>query len=262
MTHWRLDALTFSLFLLTAGDAMSQPAAGGPKEEVVRRDTIPPLLSLYLPIPLGVPGVDDPATGVFVPKDYRVGDTVDLVLFLRGYDIKRPKTATSVAEYWNSPEHSILKSFRFRQEVNQSGKNVILVVPALGPFAEAGKLRHAGGVREFLDRILDGLWRSGPMGGRRHQQAARQPRRVARRPCRCLRDLAGRQNARAHPHSGRPYHEPGFRRPGAQDAVRDGREDAVSVPGERVGLRHVSASEAVSEHEAMNVPRARGASQG
>jgi hypothetical protein len=126
-----------------------------------------------LPIPLGVTGLDDAATGIFVPKDYRVGDTVDLVLFLRGYDIKRPKAATSVAEYWNSPQHPILKSFQFREEVNRSSKNVILVVPALGPFAEAGKLRDAGGVQEFLDRILDGLWRSGPHAGRAHRPTIR-----------------------------------------------------------------------------------------
>ena len=67
-----------------------------------------------------------------------------MLLFLRGYDIKRPKSATSVAEYWNSPQHAVLKSFLFREEVNKSGKNVILVVPTLGPFSEAGKLKEKG----------------------------------------------------------------------------------------------------------------------
>jgi hypothetical protein len=42
-----------------------------------------------------VPGVDDPATGVFVPDHYRVDKTIDLVVFLRGYDIKRPNAATT-----------------------------------------------------------------------------------------------------------------------------------------------------------------------
>jgi hypothetical protein len=128
----------------------------------VRREAAPSQLSLYLPIPLDVPGVDDPATGVFVPDHYRVDNTIDLVVFLRGYDIKRPKAATGVAEYWNSPRHTVLKSFLLREEVNKSGKNVILVVPALGPFAEGGKLTDEGGLRAFLDRVSDGLWRSGP----------------------------------------------------------------------------------------------------
>jgi hypothetical protein len=100
-----------------------------------------------------------------VPADYKAGKSIDLVLFLRGYDIKRPKAATSVAEYWNSPEHPVLKSFLLREEVNKSGKNVILVVPTLGPFAEAGKLKDRAGVRDFFDRVLDGLWHHGPHAG-------------------------------------------------------------------------------------------------
>ena len=140
---------------------------------MVRRDTKPPLMSLYLPIPLGVPNVEAQSTGVFVPTNYRVGQTIDLVVFLRGYDIKRPKAATSVGEYWNSPRHPILKSFLFREEINKSGKNVILVVPALGPFAEVGKLKDEGGVQDFLGHILDGLWRSGPHVGLAHRPTIR-----------------------------------------------------------------------------------------
>ncbi len=156
----RLGLPALSLFLLLA-----VRGASAKDDEVAQRDTAPPLLSLYLPIPLGVPGVDDPATGVFVPRNYRVGPAVDLLVFLRGYDIKRPKSATSVREYWNSPQHPILKSFLLREEVNRSGKNVILVVPPLGPFAESGKLKDDGGIQEFLGRVLDGLWRSGPHAG-------------------------------------------------------------------------------------------------
>jgi hypothetical protein len=138
--------------VLVAGRGANAPAAD-PNGGAVRRDTVPPLLSLYLPIPLGVPRVDDPATGVFLPAGYKAGKTVDLVLFLRGYDVKRPKTATAVAEYWNSPDHPILKSFLFREEVNKGGKNVVLVVPALGPFSEAGRLAEEGGPQEFLEAV-------------------------------------------------------------------------------------------------------------
>jgi hypothetical protein len=158
--------LAFSLaILLAAAGAKNPSAANGVGEDAVRRDTSPPLMSLYLPIPLGVPGVAAQSTGVFVPANYRVGKTIDLVLFLRGYDVNRPKTATSVGEYWSSPQHPILKSFLFREEVNKSGKNVILVVPTLGPFAEVGKLKDDGGVQEFLGRVLDGLWHNGPQVG-------------------------------------------------------------------------------------------------
>jgi hypothetical protein len=166
--------LGFSLSLLLApGGAKDEPGAGGKKAEAVRRDTTPPLLSLYLPIPLDVPRVSDQATGVFIPVNYSVGPTVDLVVFLRGYDIKRPMAATSVAEYWNSPRHPVLKSFLFREEVNRSGKNVILAIPPLGPFAEGGKLKDADGIREFLERVLHGLWRSGPHAGLARRPALR-----------------------------------------------------------------------------------------
>ncbi len=165
MRHSCLLLLSFPFLLLAGGGSKGEPASGK-KDGAVRRETTPPRVSLYLPIPLGVPRVDEPSTGVFVPENYRAGDTVDLVVFLRGYDVKRPKAATAVREYWNSPKHPVLKSFRLREEVNKSGKNVILVVPALGPFAEAGKLNDAGGMQAFLGRIVDGLVRSGPHAGR------------------------------------------------------------------------------------------------
>jgi hypothetical protein len=43
---------------------------------------------------------------------------------------------------------------------------VILVVPALGPFAEAAKLNDDGGMQAFLGHIVDGLFGSGPHAGR------------------------------------------------------------------------------------------------
>jgi hypothetical protein len=165
VAHARILLVSFPFLLLAVGGAKNEKAAIDHKDEALLRDTTPPLMSLYLPIPLGVPGVQAQSTGVFVPDKYQVGKSIDLIVFLRGYDIKRPKTATSVGEYWNSPEHPILKSFLFREEINKSGKNVILVVPTLGPFAEVGKLKDDGGIQEFLGFILDGLWRSGPHSG-------------------------------------------------------------------------------------------------
>ncbi len=149
--------------LVAAGAVIDpRPRAAAQAGEAIRRDTTPPLLSLYLPIPLGVPKLDRQSTGVFLPAGYRAGKSIDLLLFLRGYDIKRPDTATPVAEYWNSPRHPVLKSFLLREEVNRSGKNVVLAVPTLGPFAEAGRLADTGGLREFFDHILDALRQEEP----------------------------------------------------------------------------------------------------
>ncbi len=160
----RLRVLACGLLPLSLAlcSAKNEPDAPGKPDEPPRRDTTPPRLSLYLPIPLAVSGVERQSTGVFVPENYKVGETVDVVLFLRGYDINRPKAATSVEEYWNSPRHPTLKSFLLREEVNKSGKNVIFVVPALGPYSEMGTLKEAGGVQKFFDQVLDGLWKNGP----------------------------------------------------------------------------------------------------
>jgi hypothetical protein len=102
MTRPRLLACAVPVLLFAAPGGPGEPAAARATDPPVRREAAPPQLSLYLPIPLDVPGVDDPASGVFVPDHYRVDKTIDLVVFLRGYDITRPKAATVVAEYWNS----------------------------------------------------------------------------------------------------------------------------------------------------------------
>ncbi len=165
LLKWSVVALSTVLWLAhVRADGGSRLSQG---------DTSPPGQTLYLPLQLDVPNVSPQSTGVFVPENFRVGKTVDLVLFLRGYDIKRPKSATSVQEYWGSPKHPILKSFLFREEINKSNKNVILVVPTLGPFAEAGNLTSKEGVRAFLEQIVDGLWKHGPFAGQPNKPTIR-----------------------------------------------------------------------------------------
>jgi hypothetical protein len=149
----RLLASTVFVLVLAVG-LSGEPAraAGGPPD-----DGTLPEKTLYLTIPLGIPGVPAQTTGIFIPAGYKVGDAVDLVLFLRGYDINRPKTATSVKEYWGSPDHPVLRSFLLREEINKSGKNVIMVVPTLGPVSDFGELKEEGGVQKYLASILEGL---------------------------------------------------------------------------------------------------------
>ena len=142
----RSGILVFAVpfLLVSVGGAKNEPADN---DAAVRRDTMPPLMSLYLPISLGVPHVEAQVTGVCVPANYRVSTTIDLVVFLRGYDINRPKSATSVDEYWSSPRHPILKSFMLREEFNKSGKNVILAVPTLARSPKLASSRTLAGLR-------------------------------------------------------------------------------------------------------------------
>ncbi|CAN5186270.1 hypothetical protein BH11PLA2_BH11PLA2_29680 [soil metagenome] len=163
MYHKHIPLMTCTLCLLGTGNVFAQ--ANPAKADAITSENAPPSLTLYLPIALDVPGVENPSTGVFIPKDYRAGPTVDIVLYLRGYDIKRPKAATAVREYWGSPQHPTLKSFLLRDEVNASGKNVILVVPPLGPSSEFGDLKEMKGLHAFLEQILEGLGKHGPHAG-------------------------------------------------------------------------------------------------
>jgi hypothetical protein len=140
-------------FLLAYLDPQPLSASNGQRTD----GTSQAMKTLYLDIPLGIKDVPAQTTGVFIPADYKVGDAVGLVIFLRGYDINRPKTATSVKEYWGSPEHPVLRSFSLREEINKSGKNVILVVPTLGPTSNFGDLNNEGGVQKFLASVLEGL---------------------------------------------------------------------------------------------------------
>ena len=77
----RLLALTVFVLVVAVG-LFGEPA---------RATGIPPydgtsqeMKTLYLTIPLGIPGVPAQTTGVFILAGYKVGDAVDLVLFLRG----------------------------------------------------------------------------------------------------------------------------------------------------------------------------------
>jgi hypothetical protein len=162
----RIPAIAVLLAAITSFARGGETRAAEPGRSVGFWDDPPASNTLYLSIPLDMPLVDDPATGVFVPAKYRAGETVDLVVYFRGYDVKRPKAATAVREYWNSPDHPVLKSFLLREEVTKSGKNVILVVPPLGPSSEAGKLVEDGGVQAFLDRVVEGLTKDGPFADR------------------------------------------------------------------------------------------------
>jgi hypothetical protein len=62
----RPGILALSLpFLLLAGSGAKDEPTTGRKEEGVHRETTPPRLTLYLPIPLGAPRVEEQSTGIF-----------------------------------------------------------------------------------------------------------------------------------------------------------------------------------------------------
>lgn len=96
----------------------------------------------------------DNSVALFIPKGFRPGKRVDLLLYFHGHD-------SSVRE--------ALGQYRLREQVAASGKNVILVFPE-GPKkaldSGGGKLEEPGGLRRLVDEVLDVLQAEGKIPSR------------------------------------------------------------------------------------------------
>jgi hypothetical protein len=90
---------------------------------------------------------NDSSVAIFIPKGYRKTGTVDLVVHLHGW--------------WNNID-TTLKRYRLPQQVAESGKNVILVVPEgprNAPDSFDGKFEDPGGFKRFIDDVVGFLFR-------------------------------------------------------------------------------------------------------
>lgn len=110
----------------------------------------------YVELPLGMEGKARPLTGIFIPEGYRFGAAVDIILFLHGHKAGHypDGAAMAVDRYWNErtkPRAAL------RESVHQGGKNVILVAPTLGPYSQANGLANAGGLDDYLSRVVKAL---------------------------------------------------------------------------------------------------------
>ncbi len=131
---------------------------------LIKREAHPGSLTLYLSVPLGGESPAPAMTGVFVPANFRRGNPLDVILYLHGHHRGAP--AQSIARYWNRSVHPY---FDFREGINASRRNVILIAPTLGPRSEAGRLVRPGALDWYLDSVLGALLRYAP------EQAPQQP---------------------------------------------------------------------------------------
>jgi hypothetical protein len=137
-------------------------------------EPLPTGLTLYTKIPLGGESSAQPMTGIFIPSGYRVNSQVDLIIYLHGHHrddvIKKGKTekkpapgytpvTLSINQHWNA---AFYPYFAFREGVNASGKNVILVAPTLGPRSQSGRLIQHGGFDAYMDQVMAFLSSYGP----------------------------------------------------------------------------------------------------
>lgn len=99
-----------------------------------------------------------PCTGIFVPKGYSVGHEINLILYLHGHTSTYPGDGVSIDGYWDASKFPF---FAFRERLNDSGKNVILVAPTLGPLSQAGPLLTRW-PDAYLDQVMMALMAHGP----------------------------------------------------------------------------------------------------
>jgi len=130
--------------------------------KLLKQEVIPPGNTLYVNIDLGI--IDQfgvtaaPVTGIFIPEGYVPGATVDVILYLHGHKAE-PIRREAIDQYWNSHRFPY---GAFREGVNASRRNVVLIAPTLGSRSEAKRLLDPGGLDTYLGSVLAALHAYGP----------------------------------------------------------------------------------------------------
>ena len=91
----------------------------------------------------------DSSVAIFIPKGFRQTDAVDIIIHLHGW--------------WNNID-TVLKRYKLPQQVAESGKNVILIVPEgprNAPDSFNGKFEDPGGLKRFVDDVIGFLFQKG-----------------------------------------------------------------------------------------------------
>jgi hypothetical protein len=104
--------------------------------------------TIFVEDDLGIAG--RPAmSAIYLPKAFRADPQVDVLLYLHGFT-QQPSIQT------------YLRSYKLRQIVEASAKNVIFIAPTLGKRAEPGNLVNAGAAMDYLNRMMTHVRTFGP----------------------------------------------------------------------------------------------------
>ena len=130
---------------------------------LLKPETVPTGLTLYVKFPLDCEKPAKPMTGIFIPPDYKATSKVDLILYLHGLNQK------SINDIWNAKSSP---HFALREALTASNKNVILVGPTLGPHPNKGerKFYTPGGFDAYLNYVMASLSTYGS-----HQKMGQRP---------------------------------------------------------------------------------------
>ena len=128
------------------------PPIEGPFDEKYPSQTIgPPTITYYFPIPLD--GCNP--TGVFFPQRFGFQGDIDVILYFHGWKDGEYFDVKTIDYYWSGRFQDI----KLREDVNASGKSVVLIAPMLGDkpgsvqTADMGVFRNPGGGDDFLEEV-------------------------------------------------------------------------------------------------------------
>lgn len=88
-------------------------------------------------------------TAIYVPPTFKNEGTTDVILYLHGHKTAHPGVEASIREYLNYKNKSY---FQLREAIKDSGKNIALVAPTLGPKSRYGNLVDKFDV--YMDKVM------------------------------------------------------------------------------------------------------------
>jgi serine-type D-Ala-D-Ala carboxypeptidase/endopeptidase (penicillin-binding protein 4) len=94
----------------------------------------------------------DSTVALFIPKNFRAAEKIDVVVHFHG---------------WRNTVGGTLDQFKLAQQLSDSGKNAILIVPEgpyLAPDSFGGKLEDSNGFKAFMAEAMEKLRASGALG--------------------------------------------------------------------------------------------------
>ncbi len=151
----------YEQFEYTEEDSSSSPV-------LIHRESTPATETFYVEIDLGMTHEriykktdtrDDTArvekkTGIFIPKNFAAAPEADILIYLHGHKSFALGKEKSIDNYWKK---SLFPHFAFREFLNDSGRQIILVAPTLGPRSQAGTLITNTGFTNFMNQVMSAI---------------------------------------------------------------------------------------------------------
>ena len=146
----------FESSLLFSGESGDGKATLVSVPPLIAEDSSMPGHTTYVEIGSGKGNYPLSMTGIYVPAAFDPRQPVDAILYLHGITSNFPGAYAQTIDYWRAaklPNYDL----RIREDINGSGKNVVLVAPSLGdnPYKYRNDLSSKnGGLDDYFTKVL------------------------------------------------------------------------------------------------------------